>query len=643
MATSKTKSDAIGLYLSGGEFANQSQYDQAISLGGYISNVPVTCLTAYITDPIPPIAIESIGGGNVAGTGYIRAATTGTLAYKAPGDSTYGTAVAIANGQTVLLESATAAKSVRVSRDSTDGLSGEMRLDIVNAFNNAIGMGNVAHADRVDGSSTYRGCFIKAHAVITDLKVWRDSNSPIRIATETTGGVGLIQAIADENTEPTGRTWNTGTTSGTGISVASMAANETLGLWIHRNLAAGRAASASTPIIINYQFTYSAVTYTGTWRGCFREADTALALYELYAGEDANPDFVTPVATSATLPFEYTPTLPVSGSIDYRLCVRKRNEYNLVGFNEYLRTFSIDENGDIGLGPVTAPTFSVSETGGGYLRVLASYPKHNDANQATAWHIYTRGDGVNPDPATDTPISVAMTANKNGLTPNILLSYRLGPYADGEEIRVLVTTARGATESANTTPVITAIATITPHAPEHRSMFYGIGYGVSQGTTIADHVVVLDAENSIEARITKGYTDLYCGAEWVWRIRYDSGAGKSEIYTTYTLVFDDIAGAATAHPVEAISATQFYISVDTTRAALVDTTAKTITLPLLDGVADTPAIRTSSPIGETGWNSLLQGYDAGTLDYSTIATFNYDGVLTTQATFIIVDAEGDIP
>ena len=236
-----------------------------------------------------------------------------------------------------------------------------------------------------------------------------------------------------------------------------------------------------------------------------------------------------------------------------------------------------------------------------------------------------------------------MTANKNGLTPNILLSYRLGPYADGEEIRVLVTTARGATESANTAPVTTAIATITPHAPEHRSMFYGIGYGVLQGATIVDNVVVLDAENSIEARITKGYTDLYCGAEWVWRIRYDSGAGKSEIYTTYALVFDDIAGAATAHPVEAISATQFYISVDTTRAALVDTTAKTITLPLLDGVADTPAIRTSSPIGETGWNSLLQGYDAGTLDYSTIATFNYDGVLTTQATFIIVDAEGDIP
>lgn len=68
---------------------------------------------------------------------------------------------------------------------------------------------------------------------------------PIRIGSETPGGGGNVQTVANESTAPTGITWNTSITQAAGVSIGSLSAGAWRGLWIHRFVPAGAVASAS--------------------------------------------------------------------------------------------------------------------------------------------------------------------------------------------------------------------------------------------------------------------------------------------------------------------------------------------------------------------------------------------------------------
>lgn len=153
MATARTKSDALGYYAS----------DPA-GRGGIRSDFELLPLEAIVTNPIGPIIVQSISPPGGVGTGTIRAASTTTLAYTAPGD-TEGTPVTATANTAVLLESGTPAKSVRVYRDSvynSDVLGGNMSVTTMWQMNNVIAGPN---ADENGGH--YYGClYIKNHGAV---------------------------------------------------------------------------------------------------------------------------------------------------------------------------------------------------------------------------------------------------------------------------------------------------------------------------------------------------------------------------------------------------------------------------------------------------------------------------------------------
>jgi len=148
--------------------------------------------------------------------------------------------------------------------------------------------------------------------------------------------------------------------------------------------------------------------FAQTYEQGYRIADDALALFELFVGIDQSPDFSAtgqPVATSATLPFSWTPTpLPATGATTtFHLVVRKRNAYDLQSFNVYERFVVIDSAGSEVLGPITPPlAVAVYDVAAGELRVLAKYINSEDADPADTWEIYIK-EGSNPVPGTDVP------------------------------------------------------------------------------------------------------------------------------------------------------------------------------------------------------------------------------------------------
>jgi hypothetical protein len=83
-----------------------------------------------------------------------------------------------------------------------------------------------------------------------------DAVPGIRIAQEDPSAqtTGYIQTIADEDSAPTGRTWNSGITAADGIAYGTLETGEILGLWLHRNTPAGAVADPAILHLIRASF-----------------------------------------------------------------------------------------------------------------------------------------------------------------------------------------------------------------------------------------------------------------------------------------------------------------------------------------------------------------------------------------------------
>jgi len=145
MATARTKSDSLGQYQS-----------SPAGLGGIRADIEFQPLPAFVSNPIGPIVVQRVSPACGVGQGTIRAASTSTLAWTSPGD-TEGTPVSVPANTSVLLESGTPARSVRVYRDSvynSSDLGGSMTLDLLRTVNGVVAGPNV---DETGGQ--YYGCF----------------------------------------------------------------------------------------------------------------------------------------------------------------------------------------------------------------------------------------------------------------------------------------------------------------------------------------------------------------------------------------------------------------------------------------------------------------------------------------------------
>jgi hypothetical protein len=191
-------------------------------------------------------------------------------------------------------------------------------------------------------------------------------------------------------------------------------------------------------------------SYQGTYAQDFRVADSDLSRYELYIGEDELPNLrADPAKTSASLPFTLPITPPASGTKTVYAVLRERTEYGLVSLNEQPAVFVIDDNGDLQLGPLSAPQeVSCKPAATGYGLVLAKYNYAADDTPADDWEIYAK---LNSDPVigVDSPVStIALSPRADGIA---YLSESIGPYATGNDLHVLVAVKRDADSERSST------------------------------------------------------------------------------------------------------------------------------------------------------------------------------------------------
>jgi len=121
----------------------------------------------------------------------------------------------------------------------------------------------------------------------------------------------------------------------------------------------------------------------------------------------------------------------------YHFATRKRNKFNLVSQNIDTWDMEVNEEGDVIYNPAAPQKISITPAAGAKGLVRAQYLYDpNLSNTATKWLIYFTDDGTDPDPASDTPVEVAMY-KANGIAHLNWLS----PAADNEAtLKVLVRT-----------------------------------------------------------------------------------------------------------------------------------------------------------------------------------------------------------
>ncbi len=213
------------------------------------------------------------------------------------------------------------------------------------------------------------------------------------------------------------------------------------------------------------------VEYDQTFRQSFRVAEDALDRYELWIGEDAEPDLTAaPDDTSATLPFDTAFTPPGVGTKVLHTVTKKRNKYGLYSFNRWTNLIEVDTNGDEVLGELTAPVdvqlFSTDTTG--EILVWATY-NGADRNKPDLFEVYAT-DGADPNPAIDTP---AYSGDAIFITEIAVLQARITGYTPGNTIHVIAGVKRSADSEKATAAVVEITLPVAPDIGSYGSGLFG--------------------------------------------------------------------------------------------------------------------------------------------------------------------------
>jgi len=294
----------------------------------------------------------------------------------------------------------------------------------------------------------------------------------IRIALEEPSPAknAAIQTIASESTAPAAVSWNTGITSGTGLSYATLRESCNAGLWLHRELPAGTGGFSKHEVAINYSFVEGGVTYTGSLAGLFRVAQDSLERYELHIGTDAEPD----ISAAATATFTSLPYLSSALAVNhtYYMVTNYRNRYDLKTESKQSTVLVVKSDGTEGIAPPIAADAIIWEAAAdGTFHLEALYRYLTDgANPADYFAIYIRTNGTDPDIAIDTPTLVAMSYDGHA---SAWLDYDTAGFANGTDGRVIVRTKRSSDGKFSTaSAVFTAVATTTVPGTPGGGIFY---------------------------------------------------------------------------------------------------------------------------------------------------------------------------
>lgn len=167
MADEKTRGDAIRVYLTGASTHFGTQTDPDLSLGNHQSSTEVQPMTWQRASAISGIDIDFIAAENGVGDGTLTATGVSELKWTPPGGS-QGTGVAIANGETKMLEGGGGTgynQFIRVTRTSASDLTGTETDTIARTLNNVYGFDDVDSAEQSAGDDEYRCiCLENVHA-----------------------------------------------------------------------------------------------------------------------------------------------------------------------------------------------------------------------------------------------------------------------------------------------------------------------------------------------------------------------------------------------------------------------------------------------------------------------------------------------
>lgn len=214
------------------------------------------------------------------------------------------------------------------------------------------------------------------------------------------------------------------------------------------------------------------VKYNNILSGRHRIANDALARFELFKGEDGNPDF-------DAAPWElYTShphlTAVVGNDKTIFLVLTKRNKYNLVSHNRNAfgrggATVKIDNaDNEVIVSPSAPEYIEILPAAGGKVQVDALYYYEEDAANAAAdeYALWITDDGSDPDPDNDAADDTVAMVKKNGFAR---LDYLTGAFADGLTIKISVRARRTGSpdiDSENTGYETTEADTDGPEVPE---------------------------------------------------------------------------------------------------------------------------------------------------------------------------------
>jgi hypothetical protein len=447
------------------------------------------------------------------------------------------------------------------------------------------------------------------------------------IGKETADSDNRIQTIANSSTAPTGVTWNTGNTAGTGLDFGTLVSNQNAGLWIKFDVPAVIVPSMVNPVNIEFSYTVGGVTYYNSLNYNMRTRATSYDRYELFAGVDADPTLTGAASTtSATLPFTYALSAPVSGTREHRITVRKRNALGLSSLNNYYRSFVVDNTGALVGSEVSDPlSFSLEQAGTKSIIIRASYAPSLDDDPADKFVFYGTTDGLDPDPGVDAQIELGDVPDPDPLTGKSYITsvFDSGTYGLewGMTVKILVRMLRSSDneESGNLTPQTIVID--TGEVPV-------LQYGGDSILNITTH----NASPLCKSVGLYGQTYSILDGKLIWRALVNSPAvGRVYINNALSLVNATISGSGTGD-VEVIDADTLYLNVGGTRRAKVDFAAGTISADTIvtngtidDNVSEGPISTDNGKLyisvynnARQKWNPFLQ------LDSSGVLTFGYN-------------------
>lgn len=403
-----------------------------------------------------------------------------------------------------------------------------------------------------------------------------DCVPPIRIGFETADADNRIQEIPDDETAPTGITWSTGNTSATGITHATLKHLDNLGIWVNTEVPTNLVPSLTIEKGIMFEYTVEGETFNSRYNQYLVYGDELQEAYLLYVGEDTAPDLTAAPDVESASPVVYNLTPPMSGTKTFNYVLRKRNAWLLESLNSYASSITINSAGEEVTSSISNPSnVTLEQIGSGKLRVRAEYTPGLDADPADNFIGYIRTNGTDPDPGTDTPVTLGTIGDPDLLTGKVYLNYVTSAYDWNTDFRIIVRTERTspAAESDSTTVTSTFIDTGAPPA-RIGAISANETFGYKAG--IVDNYVEHSTSPECRTYYHYGITMLTMAGDAIFRAIVDTNANR-RLYVDPDLSFvnNSISGAGTGS-VEVVDANTIYLVVSGTRRAKIDLAGGTI-------------------------------------------------------------------